>query len=64
MEARQGRLSVAELAELGRELFYALISSEIASEWNVCLSRTRRRPVTGLRLRFTIQTDALADLPL
>ncbi len=63
-EARQGRLSGAELAELGSELFYALISAEIASEWNVCLSRTRRRPATGLRLRLTIQTDALADVPL
>jgi tetratricopeptide (TPR) repeat protein len=63
-EARQGRLSGAELAELGSDLFYALISSEIASEWNVCLSRTRRRPATGLRLRFTVRTDALADVPL
>lgn len=63
-EARQGHKSEAELAELGHRLFQALITGQVASEWNACLSKVRRRPNTGLRLRFNIQADVLTQAPL
>ena len=63
-EACQGDKSEDELAELGHRLFESLITGAIASEWNICLSRARRRRNTGLRLRFTVQGDALTEVPL
>ena len=63
-EAKQGRKSEAELAELGHQLFEALITGELASNWNACLGEIRRRPNTGLRLRFSLQAEAMTEAPL
>jgi eukaryotic-like serine/threonine-protein kinase len=63
-EAYQGRKSEAELAELGHRLFDAIITGELAEKWNACLGEIRQRTKVGLRLRFSLQADALTDVPL
>ena len=63
-EARQGRKSEAELAELGHRLFDAVITGELATNWHACRGEIRQRPETGLRLRFSLQADALTEAPL
>jgi len=63
-EAKQGRKSEAELAELGHGLFAAFIKGELAENWNACLGEIHRRPDTGLRLRFSLVADALTGVPL
>lgn len=63
-EAKQGRKSEAELAELGHGLFRAFVKGELADNWNACLGEIRRQPDTGLRLRFSSQAEALTEVPL
>jgi serine/threonine protein kinase len=63
-EARQGRKTRAELAELGHRLFQALITGELLEKWRECLGEVRRLDQTGLRLRFSTKFDALPQVPL
>ncbi|GEM_PF-4716645 len=64
LETRQDDKSEFELADLGNQLFDTLLSGEIVSHWNARLNRTRRRPETGLRLRFSLPPGELDDVPL
>jgi serine/threonine protein kinase len=63
-EAKQGHKSEAKLAELGHLLFNTLITGELASNWDACLGEIRQRPNTGLRLRFSLQAEAMTEAPL
>jgi len=64
IEVCQGRKKEAELAELGYRLFDGIIRGELAEKWHARLDRVKQRGDTGLRLRFSTQTDALNQVPL
>jgi len=64
IEMCQGHKDEAELAGLGYRLFENIIRGELAKQWHACLGRVESQDDTGLRLRFSTQTDALNQVPL
>jgi len=64
IEVYQGRKSYAELAELGNRLFKAIIRGELAEKWHACMGEIDQRREVGLRLRFSLQANALTQVPL
>ncbi|MCP4525465.1 MAG: CHAT domain-containing protein [Aestuariibacter sp.] len=63
-EACQGRKTEPELTTIGHQLFDSIITDQLANNWHACLGELRSQPDTGLRLRFSLQADALNQVPL
>lgn len=64
IEARQGRQSESELAQIGQRLFQSIIIGELAEKWYACVGEVRAQPNIGLRLRFSLQANVLTQAPL
>ena len=54
-EAKQGRKSEDDLAELGHRLFEAIFTGELSNHWHACQGEVRQRSGVGLRLRLSLQ---------